>query len=264
MQLYTSLEYGGISMENARACLNLSKFYLDRRSNFIPKYKRSIIFLDSNCIDLLPQAKTHILQARQIFEQLNIQPNDDHLAQNLLGFEIYLLLIKCSFLAKRYSSQRDLKIKNRHILSIDTTHIEHDICKMENYLEKIKELQDSEHFHERLMECLLIQFDILVHNLKTYNSNIINLVGRVIETMDKYPSNDQIKRKIDIYLRTGSYLINFNDTVSDGLSYYTKAVKLAEDQEEQGSSDVHKYQLANAFLQWGKAKVKVGRLSGKI
>ncbi|CAF1398545.1 unnamed protein product [Adineta steineri] len=37
--------------------------------------------------NLLPQAKTHILNARQILEQLNIKPIDDHLNQNLFAFE---------------------------------------------------------------------------------------------------------------------------------------------------------------------------------
>ncbi|CAF4467519.1 unnamed protein product, partial [Adineta steineri] len=68
MQLYTSLEYGEISIENARAYLNLSKFYFNHKN-------------------LLPQAKTHILNARQILEHLNIKPIDDHLNQNLFAFE---------------------------------------------------------------------------------------------------------------------------------------------------------------------------------
>ena len=85
-----SLEYGDISIENARAYLNLSKFYLNRKINF------------------LPQANLHALNAREILEQLNIKPNDNnHLKENLLAYEIYFILIKCSLNAKQYLSTRN-------------------------------------------------------------------------------------------------------------------------------------------------------------
>ena len=54
MQVYTSLDYGDNSIQNARAYINLSKFYLNRKSS------------------LLPQAKFHALNALQILKHLNI------------------------------------------------------------------------------------------------------------------------------------------------------------------------------------------------
>ncbi|CAF1046135.1 unnamed protein product [Rotaria sp. Silwood1] len=242
VQLYTSLEYGEISIENARTYVNLSKFYLDH-------------------LNLLPQAKSHILKARQILEQLNIKPTDDQLIQNLLGFEIYLLLIKCSFYAKRHSSQRDIKIKNKHIQSIDTTHIKHDQNVVEEYLEKLEHLMDSSSYDEKNRDYLLLKFDIITNDLKELNSEIRNIIVNIIENIDKYPSNDQIKHKIDIYLRSGFYFIHFDDKIEEGLNNYKIAVELAEQQEKQEPSDIHKCQLANAIFQWAKARVNIGRLT---
>ncbi|CAF3597069.1 unnamed protein product [Rotaria sordida] len=241
VQLYTSFEYGEISIENARTYLNLSKFYLDNRN-------------------LLPQAKFHILKARQILEQLNIKPTDDQIIQNLLGFDIYFLLIKCSFYAKQYSSQRDIKIKNKHILSIDTTHIDHDLFIVEEYLEKLKHLMNSNDYYEKNMNYLLIKFDIIINNLRQFDFKIKNLIINIIENIDKYSLNDKINHKIDIYLRSGFYLINFDDQIGEGLKNYKIAVELAEEQEKQEPSDIHKCQLANAVFQWGKARVKIDRL----
>ncbi|CAF4548030.1 unnamed protein product, partial [Rotaria sp. Silwood2] len=242
VQLYTSLEYGEISIENARAYLNLSKFYLD-------------------ALNLSPQAKSHILKARQILEQLNIKPTDDQLLQNLLGFEVYLLLIKCSFHAKRHSSQRDIKIKNKHIQSIDTTHIEHDLNVVEEYLKKLEGPMNSSDYNGKNMDYLLIKFDIIINNLREFDHRIRNLVAEIIENIDKYSSNDPIKHKIDTYLRSGYYLIHFDDEIEHGLNNYKIAVELAEKQEKQEPSDIHKYQLANANFQWGKARVKIDRLT---
>jgi hypothetical protein len=220
------------------------------------KIQTNSIFL----IDLLPQAKSHILNARQILEQLNIKPIDDHLIKNLLAFEVYLLLIKCSFHAKQYSSQRDIKTKNKHILSIDTTHIDHDLGLLEEYLEKLKHLMSTIDYEEKYMEYLMIKFDIITNNIKEFNHNLSELIKEIIEN---YSTNNQIKHKIDIYLRCGFYFVHFDNHISEGLNYYKKAVELAEEEEKQDPSDIHKYQLANAIFQWGKARVRADRLTGK-
>ncbi|CAF3636232.1 unnamed protein product [Adineta steineri] len=239
MQLYTSLEYGEISIENARAYLNLSKFYFNHKN-------------------LLPQAKTHILNARQILEHLNIKPIDDHLNQNLFAFEVYFLLIKYSLQAKQHSLQRDIKIKNKHILSIETTHIDHDLELIEQYLEKLKHLMSSTDYEEKYMEYLNIKFDIIITNTKEFNYHMPELAKEII---DKYSSLNQIKHQIDIYLRCGFYFVSFNDHIEDGFNYYKKAVELAEEIEKHEPSDVHKYQLANAIFQWAKARVRCDRLT---
>ncbi|CAF0863926.1 unnamed protein product [Adineta ricciae] len=243
MQLYISLEYGEASLENARAYLNLGRFYFDQRN-------------------LLPQAKVHILNARQILEQMNIQLTNDHLVSNLLAYEIYFLLIKYSLQAKQYLSlQRDSKTKNKHILAIDTTHIDHDLNRLEEYLEKLQPLMSSSDYDEKYRAYLFIKFDAVTTNTKEFQSSIIELVKAMIEILEKYPSEDQIKQKIDIYLRSGFYFINFNHDVNEGLNYYKRAVELAEEEEQRAPSDVHKYQLGNALFQWGKARVRTERLT---
>jgi hypothetical protein len=100
--------------------------------------------------------------------------------------------------------------------------------------------------------------------LKEFNRNINGIVDEIIEHKNKYPSDDQGQTKIDIYLRYGYYLIHFGDkNVQKGLNYFKEAVELAEKEEEKEASDLHKYQLANAFFQWGKARVRADRLTGK-
>ncbi|CAF3437143.1 unnamed protein product [Rotaria socialis] len=242
IQLYTSLEYGIMSIENAAAYVSLSKFYLDQKH-------------------FLPQAKEHIDKAHQILERLNIIPHDEHLNNNLLAFEIYFLLIKCSVQAKQCLSQRDVKIKNsKHIKSIDTTHIDHDLSILEEYLQKLEHLMDSKNYSTKHMDYLLMKFEIAVNNLKEFDLHITNLIKIIIESIDRYSSDDKIKKKINIYLRAGFYFINFDDKIKEGLNYYKEAVDLAEQQEQENPSDMHKRQLANANFQWAKAKVKVDSL----
>lgn len=224
--------------------------------------RKVILFLFFRSVDLLPQAKTHILKARQILEQLNIKPTDDHLVHNLLGFEVYLILVKCSFYAKKYSSQRDIKVKNKHIVAIDTTHIDHDLYVITEYLEKLEHLMSSDDHYTKRMDYLLTKFDIITNNLKEFNSNVLNLISEIIENIEKHALNDKTPKKIDIYLRAGFYFVSFEKTIADGLNYYKTAVELAEEQEKLESCDLHKSQLANVVFQWGMARVKANRLGG--
>jgi hypothetical protein len=204
----------------------------------------------------MSQAQSHILNAQQILEQLNIKPNDDHLIQNLLGFEVYLLLIKCSFHVKQYSfSQRDIKTKNKSI--------DHELELIEEYLEKLKHLMSSKDYDEKFMDILLIKFDIIRNNFEEFNKKIFELVNEIIGMIEKYPSNDQIKRKIDIYLCCGLYFIHFDDHIQESFNSYKQAIELSEKEEKREPSDIHKYQLANANFQWGKARVRANRLTGK-
>ncbi|UJR26960.1 hypothetical protein I4U23_008267 [Adineta vaga] len=242
IQLYTSLEYGEASLENARAYLNLGKFYFEQRN-------------------LLPQAKVHILNARQILEQMKILPKNDHLVQNLLAYEIYFLLIKYSLQARQYSSQRDIKTKNKHILSIDTTHIDHDLNRIEEYLEKLQPLMSSSDYDEKYREFLLIKFDVIISNTKEFNADISEIIKSILAILDKYPSEEQIRQKIDIYLRSGFYFISFERNITEGLKYYKEAVELAEEQEQHAPCDVNKYQLGNALFQWGRARIRADKLT---
>ncbi|CAF1259783.1 unnamed protein product [Rotaria sp. Silwood1] len=246
MQVYTSLEYGDNSIENARAYINLSKFYLNRKSNF------------------LPQAKFHILNARQILEYLNIKPNDDNLIQNLLAYDIYLILIKCSINAKQYLVQRETKIKNKHILSIDKVHIDHDLNLIKKYLEKLKHLMKLIDYEHKHMEYLFVKLDKILIDTKEFDESIYELIDQLIIYIEKFFSNDQIKRKIDLYLYSGSYLINYNEHIQNGLKYYRQAVELANEQEKTKSSIKHKHQLANTILQRCIAKVRTDRLTDDL
>jgi len=237
MQLYTSLEYGDISLENARAYLNLSKFYFNRKLKF------------------LPQANLHALNAREILEHLNIKPNDNNLKENLLAYEIYFILIQCSLNAK----QQEIKTKNKHILSINKTNIDNDIKLIRKYLEKLKNLITTNKYEKMYIDYLFIKFDTIVINLKEFNKTIYEIIDEIINYL-----NDEIKSKIDFYLRCGLYLINFNETIQDGLIYYRKAVELADEQEKTKPSTEHKYQLANAILQRNIAKIRTKHLTDDL
>jgi hypothetical protein len=177
---------------------------------------------------------------------------------------VYLLLVKYSVYAKQYLSQRDIKMKNKHILSIETKHIDHDLNLIKEYLEKFKHLMNSNDHIEKYMEYILIKFDMIINNLKDFNHDIYELIKEIMEYIDKCPSNDKKKRKIDIYLRCGFYFVHDHDHIQEGFDYYKKAVELAEEEEKNKPSDLHKRQLANSIFQWGKARVRADRLSGKI
>jgi hypothetical protein len=109
------------------------------------------------------------------------------------------------------------------------------------------------------IDYLFIKFDTIVINLKEFNKTIYEIIDEIINYL-----NDQIKSKIDFYLRCGLYLINFNETIQDGLMYYRKAVELADEQEKTKSSNEHKYQLANVILQRNIAKVKTKRFTDDL
>lgn len=246
-------------MENARTYLNLSKFYFNHKSNF--KFKQEkIIYVFFCSIDLLAQAKTHILNAREILQQLNIEPNPNHLTQNLLGFEVYLFSIKCSIRANEYLSPRDMKTKTKPANKKKL--IDDDLVILEEYVENFKHLMSTNDYEEKYIELLAIKFEIIINNFEEFQHHIFEIVNELIGLIEKYPADDHIKRIIDIYLRCGSYLVHFDDNIQEGLDYYKKAVELSEKEEEHNPSDIHKYQLANANFQWGKARVRANRLSG--
>ena len=223
MQVYVNLQYGDTSLENARAYFNLSQYYFHRKTHY------------------LPQAKFHALHARDILERLKIQPTENQPVENLLAYEIYKILLQCSLNAQ----QREAKSKNKHILAIDKSHIEHDLKLMNRYLGKLKEIDDYERLHK---EYLLIKFDVIVMNTKVFNKSIYELI-------------DQIEPTVNSYVRCGSYLLNFKETIEESLVYYRKGVELAEEEERRAPSKESKHQLANAILQRSVAKVKAHRLT---
>ncbi|CAF3453229.1 unnamed protein product [Rotaria socialis] len=237
MQVYTKLEYGDDSIKNARAYINLSKFYLNRGTNF------------------LAQAKSHALNARQILEKLRIIPNDDNLEENLLAYDIYFILLKCSLNAKQYLLDRESKMKNKNISSIDKTHIEHDFSVIKKYLEKLKNLLKPKDYDKRHMEYSYIKFNKILIDSKQFDKSTYDLIDDIISYIEKYFSSDQVKRTIDLYLRSGSYLIKFHDHIQTGLKYYRKAVELADEQENKKPCVKHKHQIAHAVLQLCIAKV---------
>ena len=226
MQVYINLEHGDISSENARAYLNIGKYYFHRKIHF------------------LPQAKFHALHARDILEQLNIQPTDYHSKENLLAYEIYKLLLQCSLNAK----QRENKTKNKHILSIDKSHMNHDLKILNRYLDKLKEYKDYDKLYE---EYLMIKFEVIVLHPKEFNNSILTLI-------------EQLPPTIDLYIRSGCYLINFKEQMTESLLYYRKAVELAEEEAKRTPSIECQHQLANAVLQRSIAKVRTDRLTDDL
>lgn len=238
MQVYISLEHGDISIENARAYLNLSKFYLGQKKNF------------------LPQAKFHALNAREILECLNIKPNDKNVKENILAYKIYLILVQCSLNAK----QREIKTKNKHILSIDKTHIDHDLKLVKKYLEKLENSMKKNDYDKIYYEYLSLHFDAILMNLQEFNK----LIYGIIDELEKSSFNNQIKQRIDLYLRSGIYFINFNESIQDSLTYYRKAVELADEEEKLKPSNENKYQLANTILQRNIAKVRISRFTDDL
>lgn len=227
MQVYQNLEHGDISVENARAYVNLGTFYFQQKRHF------------------LPQAKYHALSARQILEQLQIKPSDEQPVANRLACDIYLLLLQCSLQAKREAKTT----KNRHILAIDQTHIEHDMKSIERYLDKLKQSMSVHEYEQLNMKYLLLKFDAIVGNTKIQFSAMEHLMYQLTEYIQKYDSQDPAKHLIDVYLRCGSYLTSDKDRVSDGLRYFQKAVELAELQEAKHPSPAHKHQLARAIVE---------------
>ncbi|CAF0771764.1 unnamed protein product [Adineta ricciae] len=243
MQVYKNLEYGDISIENARAYISLSEFYFNRKKNF------------------LVQAKSHALSARQILEQLKIKPSDENLLTNRLAYDIYFLLLKCSFNAKRESKST----RNKHILSIDKTHIDHDMQLIEKYLEKLKQLMHRDDYDQINMKYLMIKFDIITtQNFKECYNRMEDLIYQLTEYIEKFYSHEQMKRKIDLYLRSGSYFTHFQEKTSDGLRYFHKAVELAERQENLTSSVANKHQLAKAILERSIGKVRADHFTDEL
>lgn len=128
----------------------------------------------------------------------------------------------------------------------------------------MQHLTDSNSYNEKYFDHLLMKFEIIIHNSKEFNRHIKNLIKTIIELIDQSPSTDKAKQKIDIFLRSAYYFVNFDDEINEGLNFHKLAVELAEEQENKEPSDIHKRQLANASYQWGRTKVKIGRLAGEI
>jgi hypothetical protein len=141
--------------------------------------------------------------------------------------------------------------------------LDEDYQAIEIYLEDLKRLMSIKDYEEKYIQFLLIKFEIMINNFESIDTKIFELVEEIIGIIDRYPDDDRITRKIDIYLRYGAYLVYFDDQIQEGLNYFKKAVELAEKEEERDPSDMHKRQLANASFQWGKTRVRVNRLTGR-
>ena len=240
MQVYTRLEYGDISPENARAYFNLSQHYLNRKIHF------------------LHQAKVHALNARSILEQLNIQPT----TENLLAVDIYLLLVQCSLKAKKYILQRDIKVKNKHLLSIDTTHMQHDLRRLEQYLATLQNSMKPTDYDPLNMKYLFLKLEVILSHVKDLDPSIDGTIDQLVAYIDKYYASDRHQRLIDLYVRCGSYLSAFSDKARSAFRCLDQAVDLAEEQERTESSRAHRCQLARALLERGQAKVRTRSFTG--
>lgn len=208
----------------------------------------------------MTQAKSHILNACEVLEQLTIEPDEHHLIEYLVGFNVHLLSLKCSFHCPETSSQRTMKTKTKPLTKKKS--MEDDIRLIEGYLENLKPLMSTEDYDPKQMEFLTIQFEMIVTDFEEFNGKIFDILQAMLAIIDKYPADDSVTRIIDLYLRYGTYLVQFDDHTNEGFNYFKKAVELAEKEEERDPSDMHRRQLANASFQWGKARVRANRLSG--
>ena len=178
-----------------------------------------------------------------------------------MAFEVYLLSIKCSFHSQEIPSQRTMKTKTK--ATNKKKSMDDDFRSIEVYMENLKPLMSVEDYDQKQMEFLTIQFDMIVANFEEFDGKIVDILQGILGIIDKYPSDDPIAKKIDLYLRYGTYLVQFDDHIQEGFNYFKKAVELAENEEERDPSDKHKRQLANASFQWGKARVRANRLTGR-
>ena len=140
--------------------------------------------------------------------------------------------------------------------------MEDDLRIIEEYLENLKALMSIEDHEKKQMEVLTVQFEMVVTDFEEFDGKIFDILQAMLAIIDKYPANDSVTRTIDLYLRYGTYLIQFDDHTHEGFNYFKKAVELAEKEDERDPSDMHRRQLANASFQWGKARVRANRLSG--
>ncbi|CAF2905353.1 unnamed protein product [Rotaria sp. Silwood2] len=131
-------------------------------------------------------------------------------------------------------------------------------------LNKLKHLMKPMAYEQIHMEYLFVKFDKILFDSKEFDESIYELIDQLVIYIEKFFSNDQIKRTIDLYLRSGSYLIKYDENIQDGLKYYRKAIELANEQEKTKSSIKHKHQLANAILQRSIAKVRTDRLTDDL
>ena len=235
LQVYTNLEYGDLSLENARCYLKLSEHYFHQKFTY------------------LFQAKLHALNAREILDQLNVKPSNDHPAENSLAVEIYLQLVRCSLSAKKYLARNESKPKNRYLLSMDISHIDHDLQLLEQYLQKLSLGNDR-----CRREYTFLKFEAIVPDTKKFDPSI----HQVFSAIETYLSNEPINRQIELNIRSGAYLLNFDEKKRSALNYYERAVELAEQQEARASSQEHRHQLAHALLQRSQAKVRADRATG--
>ena len=123
---------------------------------------------------------------------------------------------------------------------------------------------NTNEYGEKYMEYLLLKFDIITSNLKEFNQAIFELFKEIIAHLNEHGLDKQMRIKVDIYLRYGYYLVNFEEFIPKGLGYYKEAVEFAEEEEKNEPSDAHRYQLADALFQWGKARVRADRLTSKL
>ena len=231
--MYTNLEYGDLSLENARAYLRLSDHYFQQKFTY------------------LFQAKLHALNAREILDQLQIKPRNGHETENRLAFDTYLQLLRCTLSAKKYLVHRQGKANNRFLLSMDISHIDHDLHLAEQYSTKLSSQSER--------DFVFLKFEAIVLKTEKFHPSI----HQVTDAVERYLAKESLAQQIELNIRCGAYLLNFDEKKRSALNYYERAVELAEGQEARASSAEHRSQLAHALLQRSQAKVRADRATGR-
>jgi hypothetical protein len=117
---------------------------------------------------------------------------------------------------------------------------------------------------------LSLRFESIVNNVTTYNASIDHVIDELIaliETLSSVKSKNKNKveqQKIDLFIRCGSYLMNFNHEEQHAMTYYQQAVDLAEQEVNKQSSRTNRCQLAHAILQQSQARVRADCETGKF
>jgi hypothetical protein len=236
LQVYNYLEFGEFSVQNALCYVLLSEAYFQRKTPFVY------------------QAHEQAQRARDIIDRL---PSKDDLETNRVGFNTYLMLLKCALKAKKYLQQRDNRAKNKYLQKIDLTQMSNDLEQLKFYLDKLRDLRKDDDVQRFEHEYLAVQFEVIVHDPKGFDPSIYSLV-------EQFTSSKTSKEKIEIFHRAGSYVLQFEQKRRSALHYFDQALQLAEEQEKGDPSESNRHLLAQAVFQRAQAKVKADRWTGSF
>lgn len=154
-------------------------------------------------------------------------------------------------------------MKNKHLLSISLKHIQHDLQYVEQYLNALKNLLPAHDYDRHRFQYLQLKFEMILLDSKDFSASIDPLVDELQLFIDRFHPEQADERKIELFIRSGSYLLNLDKKKRLALNFYDHAAQLAENQHEKHPSEKHRFQLAQALLQQSQAKVRTDRANAR-